>query len=76
MITSPSPPRRNAITGVPQACASAAAIPKGSSQRAGNSTTAARAMACHSTVRGTPGRTVTPGQFRRGPICSRLYPGS
>ncbi len=55
MITSLSPPRRNATTGVPHACASAAAIPKGSSQRAGYSTTAAPAMASHSEARGTPG---------------------
>ena len=34
-ITSPSPPRLNATTGVPHACASAAASPKGSSHLAG-----------------------------------------
>ena len=52
-ITSPRPPRLNATTGVPHACASAAAIPKGSAHLAGNRTTAARAMAAHSDARGT-----------------------
>ena len=52
-ITSLSPPRLNPTTGVPHACASAAAIPKGSSHRTGYSTTAARAMAAHTDGRGT-----------------------
>ena len=52
-ITSGSAPRRNATTGVPQACASAATIPNGSSHCAGQSTTAARAIASHSAVCGT-----------------------
>ena len=49
-ITSGSAPRRNATTGVPHACASAATIPNGSSHFAGQSTTAARAIASHSSV--------------------------
>ena len=70
-ITSPSAPRLNATTGVPQACASAAAMPNGSSHWTGYKTTAARAIAAHSDARGTPRCTVTPGSALRGPICSR-----
>ena len=53
-ITSLSAPRLNATTGVPQACASAAAMPKGSSHWTGYRTTAAPAIAAHSDARGTP----------------------
>src|SRR5215831_19232238 len=51
-LTQPAAPERH--HGSPDACASAAASPKGSSQREGHTTTAARAMAAHNEVRGTP----------------------
>ena len=70
-ITSLSAPRLNATTGVPQACASAAAMPNGSSHADGHKTTAARAIAAHNDARGTARWTATPGWAWRGPICSR-----
>ena len=51
--TSSSAPLRNATTGVPQACASAATIPNGSSHIAGHSDDGARAIASQIAVRGT-----------------------
>ena len=52
LMASTRPPRSNATTGVPQACASAAAMPKGSSHMAGHRTTAARAICSHRTALG------------------------